>query len=227
MSTRRAEVARQRRRPTFAADRPRHGASVFRSAAFPSLVVPADLLRFRRETRVKTLLSEEELRAGVARMAARIQADYEGRSLTILGVMTGSVVLLADLIRRLSLPLRVGVVQASSYRGETSRGRLVIHAELMPDVTDRDVLLVDDIFDTGRTLVGLLAHLESHGPRSVRSAVLLLKEGRQEVAYRPDYVGFVIPDRFVVGYGLDYRDECRHLPYVATLEPSEIADPAV
>jgi len=160
-------------------------------------------------------------------MAAQIQADYAGRSVTILGIMTGSVVLLADLIRRIDLPLRVGVVQASSYRGSTARGALVIQADLMPDVTDRDVLLVDDIFDTGHTLVGLLAHLDTLGVRSARTAVLLFKEGRQEVSYRPDYVGFVIPDRFVVGYGLDYHDEYRHLPYVAALEPGEIARSAV
>lgn len=177
------------------------------------------------ETRlVKTLLSETELQAGVSRLAQRIHADYSGRSLTILGVMTGSVVVMADLIRRLALPLRVGVVQASSYKGGMTSGPLSIAAELMPDIDGRDVLILDDIFDTGRTMLGLLDRLQALGPRSVRSAVLLLKQGRQEVAYRPDYVAFEIPDLFVVGYGLDYRDQWRQLPYVATLEPSDIAD---
>jgi len=177
------------------------------------------------ETRlVKTLLSETELQAGISRLAGRIQSDYAGRSLTILGVMTGSVVVMADLIRRLELPLRVGVVQASSYKGGLTSGPLSIAAELMPDVADRDVLILDDIFDTGRTMLGMLDHLQSLGPRSVRSAVLLLKEGRQEVEYRPDYVAFRIPDLFVVGYGLDYRDQWRQLPYVATLESSDLAD---
>lgn len=172
---------------------------------------------------MKTLLSEEELRTGVARMAAQIQTDFQGMPVTILGVMTGSVVLLADLIRRIDLPLRVGVVQASSYRGETTRGELRINDELMPEVAGRDILLVDDIFDTGHTLAGLRARLREQGACSVKSAVLLFKLGRQEVEYRPEYVGFEIPDHFVVGYGLDYRDEYRHLPYVAALEPAEIA----
>jgi len=180
------------------------------------------LSRASGQTLVKTLLSESEVKTGVARMAARIADDYRGRPVTILGVMTGSVVLLADLIRQLDMPLRVGVVQASSYRGATSRGELVINVELMPDVADRDVLLVDDIFDTGHTLVGLLKLLEPLQVRSVRTAVLLLKEGRQQVEYRPDYVAFSIPDEFVVGYGLDYRDTYRNLPFVATLEPADI-----
>lgn len=196
-----------------AADTPRPGKA--RAARhFPAL----------ETRRVKTLLSESELQAGISRMARQIQADYSGRSLTILGVMTGSVVVMADLIRRLELPLRVGVVQASSYKGGLSSGPLSIAAELMPDVTGRDILILDDIFDTGRTMLGLLGHLRSLGPQSVRSAVLLLKEGRQEVEYRPDYVAFRIPDLFVVGYGLDYRDQWRQLPYVATLEASDIAD---
>ena len=176
--------------------------------------------------RVKTLLSEMELQAGISRLAQRIENDYSGRSLTILGVMTGSVVVMADLIRRLALPLRVGVVQASSYKGGMTAGPLSIAAELMPDVAGRDVLVLDDIFDTGRTMLGLLGHVQALGPRSVRSAVLLLKEGRQEVEYRPDYVAFHIPDLFVVGYGLDYRDQWRQLPYVATLESFDLADAA-
>ena len=139
--------------------------------------------------------------------------------------MTGCVFCLADLMRRICLPLQVGAVQASSYRGETTRGELRINADLMPDVSGRDVLVVDDIFDTGHTLVGLRARLSEHGARSVRSAVLLFKLGRQEVDYQPEYVGFEIPDHFVVGYGMDYRDEYRHLPYVAALEPAEIAGP--
>lgn len=174
------------------------------------------------ESDVKTLLSEPELRAGVARLAAEIERDFRGRPLTILGVMTGSVVLLADLIRQLDLPLRVGVLQASSYRGEMTRGTLIVNSELMPDISNRDVLLVDDIFDTGHTLRVLFERLGAMGARSVRTVVLLFKEGRQEVAYKPDYVGFTIPDLFVVGYGLDFRDEYRHLPFVAALEPGDL-----
>src|SRR6185295_19202268 len=118
------------------------------------------------------------------------------------------------------MPLRVGVVQASSYRGGTSRGELAINAEMMPDICGRDVLLVDDIFDTGHTLEEVVRLMKELRPTSIRTAVLLLKVGRQEVAAQPDYVAFRIPDEFVVGYGLDYQDEYRNLSYIASLETS-------
>jgi hypoxanthine phosphoribosyltransferase len=143
---------------------------------------------------MQILLNENEVREGVARMAGEIAREYGNRPLTIVAVMTGSVVLLADLIRQLSMPLRVGVLQASSYKGETKRAGLTINAELMPDVAGRDVLLVDDIFDTGHTLAEVARLVVEMGPRSVRSMVLLRKSGRQEVAYRPDFIAFEIPD---------------------------------
>lgn len=173
---------------------------------------------------MKILLSKEELHDGVARMADEVAACYEDRQLTIVGVLTGSVVLMADLIRLIDLPMRVGVLQASSYRGATTtRGELVINSELMLDISGRDVLLVDDIFDTGHTLVQVLEKMRDFGPTSIRSAVLLRKNGRQEIDYQPDFVGFDIPDEFVVGYGLDYEDMYRNLPYLAALEPDDIA----
>ena len=172
---------------------------------------------------MKVLLSEDEVRQGVRQMAQRIVEHYDGRALTIVGVLTGSVVLLADLIRLLDIPLRVGVVQASSYRGGTTRGHLTINADLMPDIEDRNVLLVDDIFDTGHTLVEVISLMDDLRPKSIGSAVLLRKQGRQEVKYRPDFVAFEIPDVFVVGYGLDYQDTYRNLPYVAALEPDDLA----
>lgn len=171
---------------------------------------------------MKILLSQEQLRAGVKALAGQITECYGEKPLTILGVMTGSVVLLADLIRELTMPLRVGVVQARSYRGGTTHGPLTINSDLMPDIRGRDVLLVDDIFDTGNTLLEVLASLDGLSPRSVRSAVLLKKIGRCEVHLEPDFAAFEIPNEFVVGYGLDYRDEYRNLPYVAALEPHEL-----
>src|SRR5690348_3414522 len=173
---------------------------------------------------MKTLLSKEELHHGVARMAGEIEQAFEGRQLTIVGVLTGSVVLVADLIRLIHQPMRVGVIQASSYRGATTtRGDLVINSELMLDVSGRDVLLVDDIFDTGHTLARTIEKMSEFGPTSVKTAVLLRKHGRQEVEYQPDFVAFDIPDEFVVGYGLDYEDMYRNLPYLAALEPEDIA----
>jgi hypoxanthine phosphoribosyltransferase len=173
---------------------------------------------------MRTLLSKEDLHDGVSRMADKIAACYEDRQLTIVGVLTGSVVLMADLIRVLDLPMRVGVLQASSYRGATTiRGELVINSELMLDISGRDVLLVDDIFDTGHTLARTIEKMREFGPTSIRSAVLLRKHGRQEVDYLPDFVAFDIPDEFVVGYGLDYEDMYRNLPYLAALDPEDIA----
>jgi hypoxanthine phosphoribosyltransferase len=168
-------------------------------------------------------LSEDEIRRGVERLADEVGRFYAGRSLTILGVLTGSLVLVADLIRRLDLPLRVGVIQTRSYRGADTRpGKLEIVDVMLPDIRGRDVLLVDDIFDTGRTLAALLDQVKALGPRSVRSAVLLIKQGRQEVEARPDHAAFEIPNAFVVGYGLDYQDAFRHLPYVAMLEDHDL-----
>lgn len=174
---------------------------------------------------MKQLLSEAEIRSGVQRLAGEISAWYGDRPLSIVAVLTGSVVLLADVIRLLRMPLRVGVVQASSYKTGTERGRLTLNAEMMLDIADRDVLLVDDIFDTGHTLVEVISLMRQFHPRSIRSAVLLRKAGRKEVEYRPDHIAFEIPDEFVVGYGLDYQDEYRHLPYIAALEPADLAEP--
>jgi hypoxanthine phosphoribosyltransferase len=170
---------------------------------------------------VEILIDEDEIRGRIAELGLAIERDYEGRgqSFTIVAVLTGSLVFLADLIRRVHLPHRVALVQASSYRGTTTTaGTLVLNESLAPDVAGRDVLLLDDILDTGRTLSALVAHLrDDRGARSVRTAVLLRKIGRQEVPFEPDYVGFEIPDRFVVGYGLDYNDDYRHLPFVGAL----------
>jgi hypoxanthine phosphoribosyltransferase len=173
---------------------------------------------------VKLLLSEEQIRGGIGRLAGEVGQFYAGRPLTIIGVLTGSMVLVADLIRRIDLPLRVGVIQARSYHGPNVRpGLLEINDSMLPDIHGRDVLLVDDIFDTGRTLAMVTEQIQALGPASVRSAVLLRKLGRQEVELCPDHVAFEIPDAFVVGYGLDYQDAYRHLPYVAVLEADDLA----
>ncbi len=137
--------------------------------------------------------------------------------------MTGSLVLLADLIRQLDLQIRVGVIQASSYRGGTVRGELVIDDQWMPEIEGHEVLLVDDIFDTGHTLDKIVERIRERQPKSIRSAVLLTKLGRSEVQIKPDYSVFEIPDEFVVGYGLDYQDEYRHLPHIAVLEAADLA----
>ncbi len=172
------------------------------------------------------LLSAEQIQKRVGDVARRIAEDYHGRPLTIVGVLTGSLIFLADLVRHLDLPLRIGLIQASSYRGATTTsGELRIGPDLVPDVRGRDVLLLDDILDTGQTIARLAERVRDLGPRSVKVAVLLRKIGRQTVPFEPDYHGFDIPDAFVVGYGLDYNDEYRNLPYIAVL-PAPAGPPA-
>jgi hypoxanthine phosphoribosyltransferase len=168
---------------------------------------------------MKILLSADQIQERILSLARQIAADFRDRPVTIVGVLTGSLMFLADLVRHLDLPLRIGLIQASSYRGATTKpGELHVAPELLPDVKGRHVLLLDDILDTGRTLDYLLTHLRALETASVRVGVLLRKLGRQETAFTPDYIGFDIPNAFVVGYGLDYNDEYRNLPYIAVLD---------
>jgi hypoxanthine phosphoribosyltransferase len=172
---------------------------------------------------VKPLIQPEEIREAVERLGRQLASDYSGRTLTVVGVLTGSVILLADLVRAMDLPLRIALIRASSYRGAVTRpGELAVDDDLLSEVAGRDVLLVDDIFDTGHTLDRLLEMIRTKSPSSLKSAVLLWKQDRCEVSIAPDYHCFKIPDVFVVGYGLDYNDEYRHLPYIASLEESDL-----
>lgn len=171
---------------------------------------------------MRTLLTEKELEEGVAAMARQIGAAYGDRPLTVIAIMTGALIVMADLIRHLDMPLKVGLIQASSYRGGTESGDLSITETMQLDVRDRDVLILDDIFDTGKTLYEIMTRIANLKPRTLRSAVLLNKVGKQQVGMQPDFVAFNIPDEFVVGYGLDYQDHYRNLPYLAVLEPQDL-----
>ncbi len=172
---------------------------------------------------MKTLISESEIRERVQQLGATLSEEYAGKPLTILGVLTGSIVLLADLIRATSVPLRVALIQAASYGGtRTSPGTLIINSALVPDLKGRDVVVLDDIFDTGNTMVGLYEAVKAFQPNSVKSAVLLWKTARTQVELEPDFYGFKIPDEFVVGYGLDYNDEYRHLPFIGVMEDEDL-----
>jgi hypoxanthine phosphoribosyltransferase len=173
---------------------------------------------------VKQILSSNQIRDGVRQLAEQVTTIYDGRPITIVAVLTGSLVMLADLIRQLEMPLRVAMIQASRFRTPDAPGDTpVAYDALLPNLKDREVLVIDDIFDTGHTLVEVLAQILQHEPKSVRSAVLMRKTGRSEVPVQPDIAMFTIPDEFVVGYGLDYEDRFRNLPYVAALEPEDLA----
>lgn len=171
---------------------------------------------------MRTLLPADRIARRVREVADDIARDHHGRPVVIVGVLTGCLIFLADLVRQLDLSLKIHLIQASSYRGEaTTPGQLRLRLDTLPDLTGKEVLLIDDILDTGQTLSRVVDELHRRGAKAVRVAVLLRKEGRQQVAFEPDYVGFAIPDAFVVGYGLDYNDEYRHLPHIAVLpEPT-------
>lgn len=171
---------------------------------------------------MRILISEAEICGRMAELGRELTEAYRERPLTVVGVLTGSLLFLADLMRRLDVPHQVGFLQASSYRSGTTAGEIAVNRDFFPDIAGRDVLLIDDIFDTGQTLSTLRAMLHTADARSVRTAVLLWKEGTQKVSLLPDFFGFKIPNEFVVGYGLDYNQNFRHLPHIAVLEAIDL-----
>lgn len=174
---------------------------------------------------MRTLLNKDTIQTRVQTLGQQIAADYSSMPLTVLGVLTGCLIFLSDLIRQMDLPLKVGLLEASSYRGATTtRGELSFNLERIPDLKGRHVLLVDDIFDTGHTLQAIYDSIHRRDVASVKTCVLLWKTARTVVSLKPNYVGFEIPDEFVVGYGLDYNDHYRHLPHIAAIEPEDLAN---
>jgi len=172
---------------------------------------------------MKSLINADVIRERVQNLGRELSIVYRHKPLTVVSVLTGSLVFVADLVREIETPHRMGVLHASSYRGRTTvPGELTISMNLVPDIRGRDVLIVDDIFDTGQTLKRVVEAFESYGPASIKTAALLLKEGRSTVDLAPDYFCFRIPNVFVVGYGLDYNDDYRHLPYIAEMEESDL-----
>jgi hypoxanthine phosphoribosyltransferase len=168
----------------------------------------------------KVLISSEEIQAKLAEMGAQITEDYAGSQLLLVGVLKGAFVVMADLARYVGLPLEFDFMAVSSYGAATKTSGVVrILKDLDHDLDGQDVLLVEDIVDSGLTLKYLLKNLAARKPKSLEVAALLRKEGIQKVPLDLRYVGFDIPDEFVVGYGLDFAERYRNLPYVATLHP--------
>jgi hypoxanthine phosphoribosyltransferase len=175
----------------------------------------------------RILFQEDEIVAGIERLARDLTAYYSGRRLTVVSVLKGSILFAADLVRRLPLPLEMAFVSAASYGAGSSPGELSV--SLIPrqgELAGRDVLLVDDILDTGATLSALVAELQSHAAREVRTCVFLDKRARRSVELEPDWRCFEIDDAFVVGYGLDFAGRYRNLPFVAALKPEVLAGSA-
>jgi hypoxanthine phosphoribosyltransferase len=171
------------------------------------------------------LVSEERIAARVAELGARIAADYEGRPITLVSVLKGALPFMADLMRAIDLPLRIDLMEVSSYGGHAteSSGLVRILKDLSASIEGEEVLIVEDIIDTGLTLNYLIRYLRGKNPRSLRICTLLDKPARRLVQIPVDYVGFEIPDQFVVGYGLDYGESYRNLRYVGVLRPDVYA----
>ena len=168
----------------------------------------------------EVLISEEQLAAKVAELGARISKDYEGKKLIILWVLKGSVVFMTDLLRQITIPVEMDFMAVSSYgSGTKTSGVVKILKDLDRLIQGYHVLIVEDILDSGMTLSYLTELLRDRNPASIRIATLLDKPDRRKVDIKPDYVGFRIPDEFVVGYGLDYAELYRNLPYVGVLAP--------
>ena len=171
----------------------------------------------------KILVSEVELDATVSRLAAQIDADYKGsdKKLVLLCILKGSIVFMGDLMKKLTVPVEIDCMKVSSYgSGTTSSGSVKIHLDVTrPDLSDCDFLIIEDIIDSGYTLSYLTEYLKLRGARSVKTCALLDKPARRKVEFTPDYIGLEIPDEFVVGYGLDYAEKYRALPYVGILKP--------
>jgi hypoxanthine phosphoribosyltransferase len=174
--------------------------------------------RWRKEVE-RVLITEGRIARRIRVMAREIENDFRGREMVVVSLLNGTVMFLADLIRHLNLPLRLDFMGVSSYGLGTESGDLVFTKELRLDVRGRDVLLVDDILDTGKTMSRVLPKIQALKPRRIRICVMLDKPSRRTENIEADYVGFEIPDFFVVGYGLDFAERYRNLPFVGVLHP--------
>ena len=183
--------------------------------AGPGVPVPA---RWRKEVE-RILITDGQIAQRIRGMSRDIVRDFAGREMVVVSLLNGTVMFLGDLIRNLALPLRLDFIGVSSYGAGTESGDLVFTKELRLDVRGRDVLLVDDILDTGKTLYRVLGKIRALKPRRIKTCVLLNKAARRVEAVEADYVGFEIPDFFVVGYGLDFAERYRNLPFVGVLHP--------
>ena len=173
-----------------------------------------------RDDVLRTLFSEEELQKKVAELGAAITEEYRGKDLLIVTVLKGAVVFLADLMRKIDTPAEIDFMVVSSYgAGTKSSGVVKIVKDLDVPLKDRHILIVEDILDSGLTLSYIKGILQDRGPASIRIATLLDKPARRKADLRADYVGFEVPDEFVVGYGLDYDEKYRNLPYIGILKP--------
>ena len=158
----------------------------------------------------RVLVTHEQIEEMLSRLSDQLNHDYEGRHLVVVGILTGAFIFTSDLVRRLKMPVTVDFMQVSSYVGEVSSGVLKIKKDLSYDIEGKDVLIVEDIVDTGRTLALLMEHLKKRNPASLKVCTAFDKPARRENSFVPDYNGLTVPDEFIVGYGLDLDGEYRN-----------------
>lgn len=170
---------------------------------------------------IKVLYHEKEIQKRIAEMAEQIDIDYKDKSVVIISILKGAIFFTVDLVKKMKTPIQLEVMQVSSYEGTQSTQKINIKKDLDCNVNGKDVLIVEDIIDTGYTLKYLKEYLLSQNPNSLKIAVLADKQERREVGVNLDYVGFVIPNKFVIGYGFDYDEMGRNLPYIGYIEPEK------
>jgi hypoxanthine phosphoribosyltransferase len=174
----------------------------------------------------RVLFDEPAINRRLDEMAAQISNDYRDRELTVIAVLNGSLMFMSDLLRRIPLPLKLDCLRVVSYHGKAQMtGEVTFKQVALPDVVDRDVLILDDILDSGHTLAAIRHKLEIAKPRSIRVCVLLSKRKQRAGHVDADYVGFEIEDEFVVGYGLDFMERYRNLPYIGVLRKELMGQP--
>ncbi|WP_352417912.1 hypoxanthine phosphoribosyltransferase [Proteiniborus sp.] len=163
----------------------------------------------------KILFSTEDINKRVKELGQQVSKDYEGKKLVVVSLLRGSFIFAADLVREIGIPTQIEFITTASYgHNEESSGQVEIINDIKDDIEGRDVLVVDDIMDTGLTMEKIIEHLKKKNPNSIKSCVMLDKPERRKTEITPDYVGFTIPDLFIVGYGLNYGDYYRNIPYI-------------
>jgi hypoxanthine phosphoribosyltransferase len=210
--------------------RAKQGAAVSTNSPFlDSALISASadgLVIWMRGDLAKVLFDEPAIHRRLDDMAAQISNDYRDRELTVIAVLHGSLMFVADLLRRIPLPLKLDCLSVASYHGKAQpSGEVVFKQITLPDVGGRDILILDDILDSGFTLAAVRETLETARPHSIRICVLLSKKKQRAREVDPDYVGFEIEDEFVVGYGLDFRERYRNLPYIGVLRRELLEQP--
>lgn len=168
--------------------------------------------------KIKTLISEEELQKRVKELAKQIYEDYNKQNLTFICILKGSVFFTVDLAKNIPSDVKLEFIRVSSYHGTESTGKIELKLDLKEDIEGKDIIIIEDIVDTGRTLTYLKEHLKTKNPKSLKICTLLDKKERRVCEIEPEYVGFNIPDKFVLGYGLDVDESYRNLPYIGYIE---------